>query len=94
MSENHKAQIGAWLIAAAVFMLLGGIGLMFYSGYYWLKYGQSPEITIASIFGPPYFEWVGVERIALWISDRPLGIILIVSSVIVGWLGSIADEWA
>jgi hypothetical protein len=82
-----NANIGAWLLCAALAVLI-----LIWQAFVWLRYGYWQPVTVWSLMlqsglNVPEVPWLGVQKMFFWMIDQSAVLFLAGCSVGFFWLG-------
>jgi hypothetical protein len=77
-----------FLIPAAIICIVSPFAVLLYRAFQWLRTGQNPEITLASIGIPQSFQtdWVGFQSILNGLFNMPIEVILMGVFCLLVWI--------
>jgi hypothetical protein len=101
MERDHRlefvAEVLTWLwggiALVAVGCFFGSILSLIYEIFFWLRYGfwlgfEFGRLLYWAGANLPIVNWVGVQKVLVWVSEWPLWAGLIVSGILVGLIGA------
>jgi len=92
-APTHKDRIAFGLLMAGIYIAFGSLLIPLCQAYVWLRYGGWPELPLELTWqwlGWPFpsAEWVGVEKMLLWLFRQPTTGVVFVIGIIVGFGGA------
>lgn len=95
--KKKIAVVAGFIIAlSGILCLIGGIVIIIYQFYYWLKIGRWFSMPFSVILSKVislnylhHLEWKGISKILLWIVKQPSSLLLIICGCIITVIGDI-----
>ena len=81
------------LILGGIYTALGSLLIPAWQGYMWLRYGAWPEVPLWIVWnwsGLPFpqINWVGIEKILVWVLGQPTSVVSFLIGIILAGIGS------